>query len=162
MRPWIRSAAALATVACVAYVAEAKNDHSGGGGNATGRPARAKSFLTSPDEGSNDRGRVEMKFFPERKSRAERSWLRFKIRHLEPNADYTIWIDDPSTEEVDLVQVGDAFTTNDRGNRNVFRDTKKGDVLPFESDLVTLSGLAVEVRDAGDAVVLEGNLPAIQ
>ena len=149
-------------------VALAKGGHGGkpsGTGGGKGRPARLVGDLARPETSTdaNDAGKVDVKHFPAVGHRVERSWLRFKLRHLESHADYTLWMDDPTTaEDATLVQVGtEASSTNGDGNANLFFDTKKGGLLPFGSTLADLAGKAVEVRDGLGNVVLSGTVPTL-
>ena len=67
--------------------------------------------------------------------------------------------DDPSTLAADLFQF-DTFVTRRSGIFNYMADTKKGGTLPFGATLAHLSGMAIEVRDAGGTTtVLEGRIP---
>jgi hypothetical protein len=127
-----------------------------GGG---GRPSGAHGTLTPPD-GAPDAdafARLNVKHFPEHYARAERSWFRLKVRHLDALTEYTLWADDPSTPETDLVQF-DSFTTAQSGNFNYTKDTKRGDTLPFGATLAALSGMAIEVRGSG-TTPLAGTIP---
>jgi hypothetical protein len=151
----------LAALAAAAVPADAKGPPPGRGG---GQPARSRSDLAATEADADAACRVDVKHFGDRGRREERSWLRFKLRSLEPNADYTIWIDDPSTpEDPTLVQVPDVtVTTADEGDRNHRFDTKHGGSLPFGATLADLGGMAVEVRNADGVAVLTGSLPAVQ
>lgn len=156
-----RTHVALASLA-VAGLAFALAAPDASAGRATGRPTQARSKLAVPDEGPdpNAKCRVDAKHFPENRSRAERSWLRFRMHRLDRATEYSLWIDDPATEEVDLTEVT-TFTTHGRGNAKVRYDTKHGDTLPFGATLAALAGLACEIRDGEGATVLAGNLPDI-
>jgi hypothetical protein len=157
---------ALAGLASAAIVAEAAPP-GGQGGVAKLRPGMGRGKLLPPvvdppvDPPSNDRARVETRRFPAHKTQPGREWLRFKLRHLEPETGYTLWIvleDDPLTLDVIEApyQLGDVVTTNAWGNANRFLDTKKGDVLVLDDVL----GKTAEVRDAtGTVVVLTGSIP---
>jgi hypothetical protein len=102
---------------------------------------------------------LQVKHFPALRARIERSWFKMKLRHLEDDAAVTLWMDDPSTPAIVLVQI-DAFTVRHSGNFNYVKDTKKGDALPFGATLAALSGMAVEVRDAaGTTTLLAGTIP---
>jgi hypothetical protein len=131
-------------------------------GNPNGRPTKGRTVLAPPVDAVNTDAvaRLDVKHFPANRSRAERSWLRMKIRKLESNTTYTLWADDPSTLATDLVQF-DSFTTMRSRNFKYMADTKKGGTLPFGATLANLSGMAIEVRDAaGTTTLLEGLIPS--
>jgi hypothetical protein len=132
------------------------------GGNPNGRPTAGRTTLSPPD-GAADldaAARLDVKHVPANRSRAERSWFRMKVRHLDSSTEYTLWADDPSTLANDVVQF-DSFTTAKSGNFNYTQDTKKGGTLPFGATLANLSGMVVEVRDAaGTTTLLEGLVPS--
>jgi hypothetical protein len=161
---------ALAALASAGVVAQAEPGNGPGqhpsGGVAKLRPGRGKGFLAPPvtdppaDPAPDDRGVITTRRFPQHHKQPGRQWLRFKLRHLDAGAAYTIWVvleDDPLT--VDVVeapyQLGDPVTMNDDGNANRFLDTKRGDVF----DLASLIGKTVEVHDANGVVVLTGAVP---
>jgi hypothetical protein len=125
------------------------------------RPAKGRSALTPPGDASDDNaaGRVEVKHAAEKRKRVERSWFRVEVRRLDAQAGYTLWMDNPSTPETDLVQV-DSFTTRQNGSYRYSKDTRRGDALPFGATLSNFSGVAIEVRDSlGTTTVLEGTIP---
>jgi hypothetical protein len=162
MRSWNQTAAIALTVAVVTFGAGAAL--AGG----AGRPTHAKGDLaipTTPVAGpdADARGVVEWKHFPVVGKRAERSWLRFRLGRLD-GADNTLWMDDPSTPETDLVQVTTLTAVEgDNGFHLNYRiDTKHGGVLPFGATLDALVGMAIEIRDASGATVLAGAVPAVQ
>src|SRR5512138_1084573 len=79
-----------------------------------GRPERARIDLTNTGADDNASGRLDLRHFPAVGHRAERSWMRFKLRHLDDSATYTLWMDDPSTDaDPALVDTGITLTTND-------------------------------------------------
>ncbi len=128
----------------------------------TGPPSGAKSNLTPPEGAANTRAfaRLNVKHFPARASREERTWFKLKLRHLDAATEYTVWTDDPSTEGTELVQFG-TFTTRNSGNFNYATDTKKGDALTLGATLTSMGGMPIEVRNsAGTVVVLAGIIPA--
>jgi hypothetical protein len=134
-------------------------------GRAKGRPLKAKVPLFLPElSAEDDKGVVDVKFFPAVGKRPERSWLRFKLRRLTPGATYTLWVDDPSTSpDSTLLQVATTvpLVASGRGALSYRFDTKH-DALPFGARLVDLGGMHVEVRDAaGTQVVLGGFLPSL-
>ncbi len=157
-------AAAVLTMCVAAGVAMAKpgNGNGNGGGGGQARPSKGLVRLTLP-EGALDTdasGKVDVKFFPERRSRDERSWLRFKLRKLDAGTDYTIWMDDPAVEGTDLSDTGLLVTSDAEGEANLRVDTKHGGTLPFGATLATLAGAALEIRDAtGATTVLIGTVP---
>ena len=127
------------------------------------RAQGAKTQLERPDPATDDDavGNLSVKHFDAVGNRPERSWIRVRARHLERKADYSLWLDDPSTEgDNTLVEFG-TFTTNGGGNENHRIDTKKGGTLPFDATIDGLAGMAFEIRDANGDVVLQGNFPDI-
>lgn len=133
----------------------------GAEGRANGRPSMGRTRLPLPDGAPdlNAVARLDVKHFPANHSRLERSWFRLKVRHLDVSTVFTLWADDPSTPETDLVQF-DSFTTGYYGNFNYTKDTRSGDALPFGATLADLSGKAIEVRDsAGTTTLLAGTIP---
>ncbi len=126
-----------------------------------GKPSGDHSNLTPPPGAPDDNvsARIDVKHFPAHRSREERSWLRLKVRHLEPSTGYTLWADDPLTAATVLVQF-DSVATKRSGNLNYTEDTKKGGTLPFGATLARLSGKAIEVRDAaGTTTLVAGTIP---
>jgi len=159
----LTAAAAVAGLALVVVAANpaAAGKGNGGKGRAKGKPTSARAALAVPELGPDEdaKGKLDVRHFPAVGKRVERSWLRFKLRKLDAESDYTLWVDDPSTEDVDLTQVGDAFTTDADGAANLRSDTKAGDTLPFGASLADLFGKALEVRDGDGSAVLEGQVP---
>lgn len=157
-------AAALAASLGLAGTASAKPGNGHGGGAGKGRPGAARVDLTNTGLDADAACRVDVKHFPAVGRRAERSWLRFKVRHVDAAASYSLWMDDPATVgDATLVEVtGVTITANDDGNANHRIDTKKGGVLPFGATLATLAGLPLEIRDGAGAAVFTGSLPAVQ
>jgi hypothetical protein len=133
-----------------------------GGGGGTGQPGKGRTILDIP-VGALDldaSARIEVKHFPARGAREERSWFRAKMNHLDKTTEYTLWANDPATPETDLVQFG-TFTTNGSGKFYLKLDTKKGDEMPFDATLAALAGQAIEIRDsAGTTTILAGTIPA--
>jgi hypothetical protein len=128
-----------------------------------GRPARARADLTNTGVDEDASGRIDLRHFPGVGHRVERSWLRFKVRHLDAGATYTLWMDDPSTDaDPALVDTGVTLTANDDGADNYRIDTKHGGTLPFGGTLATLSGMNFEIRNGDGVAVLSGQLPAVQ
>ena len=128
-----------------------------------GRPGRARSDLTNTGADEDASGRVDVRHFPGVGRRTERSWLRFKLRHLDADATYTLWMDDPTTvEDTSLVDTGVTLTMNDLGGDNHRIDTKHGGTLPFGGTLATLAGMTFEVRNGEGTAVLSGAVPAVQ
>jgi hypothetical protein len=128
----------------------------------TGRPSGARTILSPPVGGPDQDaiGRLFVKHFPSNRSRAERSWFKLKLRHLDGATEYTLWADDPTTAGTEFVQF-DSFTTRNNGNFNYTRDTKKGSALTFGATLTSFGGKPIEVRNAaGTVVVLSGFIPA--
>ena len=162
MRSWNQNAAVALTVAVVTFGAGAAL----AGGK--GKPTAAKAALAIPTvpvagPDTDAKGAVDWKHFPAVGKRAERSWLRLRLGRLD-GTDYTLWMDDPSTVETDLVQVTALTATADDadGNHLNFRlDTKQGDPMPFGATLDALVGKALEIRDAGGLAVLGGTVPAV-
>jgi hypothetical protein len=153
------SVTALLAMGLAASEATAGNGH---GRNLNGRPSKDRTTLAPPDGAAdtNAIARLDVKHFPANYYRPERSWFRMKARHLDASTEFTLWADDPSTPETDLVQF-DSFTTADDGKFNYTKDTKRGDGLPFGATLADLSGKAIEVRDAaGTTTVLVGTIPS--
>jgi hypothetical protein len=144
--------------------------HGGGGGHARGKPTKGRSALVVPEGAADADAKcvVDAKFFPAVGRRAERSWLRFKMRKLDADATFTVWIDDPADDETNgnaLVQLvtTDALVAGGRGGVNLMLDTKHEATLPFGAALADLAGRAVEVRDsAGTTTVLAGTLPTLR
>jgi hypothetical protein len=134
----------------------------GGGGGGGGQPGKGKTTLVPP-VGALDTdafARIDVKHFPVRGARQERSWFRGKVRRLERSTDYTMWANDPATPATDLVQFF-AFTTKGNGKFNFKLDTKKGDDMPFDATLAALAGATMEIRDAaGTTTLLVGTIPA--
>lgn len=134
-------------------------------GEARGRPSRGTSALTPP-AGAADAdatGRADVKLFPAIGHRPARSWFRIFAAKLPANASFTLWIDDPSTADPAVVQVGTATYASDaEGDLKIRFDTKRGDSLPFGATLTALAGKAVEIHDSGGHVVLAGQVPAAQ
>jgi len=134
----------------------------GSGGSYDG-PTKGKSKLTRPD-GAPDRNafaKLDVMHIPAKSGRAERSWFRLKLRHLDKSATYTLWADDPSTAAADLVQF-DSVTTQRSGNFNYMKDTKDGETLPFGATLAGLAGRRIEVRvAAGTTTIVAGTMPML-
>jgi hypothetical protein len=165
------AAVAVAVLAGLALAGPGK-----GKGNAKGRPGKGRSVLAIPMGTmieSNDKGTVDARFFPVVGKRAERSWLRFKLRRLDAGATYTLWADDPSTDDLDPLTTEDAalvqvttvepLVANGDGALNLMLDTKHGATLPFGATLAGLAGKPLEVRDAaGTTVLLVGTLPTLR
>ena len=148
-----------AALAASLAVAAASTDAQAG----KGRPGRASAQLVNTAVDDDASGRVDVKHFPAVGRRQERSWLRFKLRHLADDATYTLWMDDPSTaEDTSLVDTGITLTTNDRGGDNHRIDTKHGGTLPFGGTLATLAGMNFEIRNGDGDAVLTGSVPAVQ
>jgi hypothetical protein len=152
-------AAALAASLALAAPASAGNGH----GGSTARPEHALVVMTNTGVDANATGRMDVKHFPAVGTRAERSWMRLRMRHLDRGATYTLWMDDPSTDtDPTLVQVTDvSIVTKGNGNVNFRIDTETGATLPFGSTLALLAGKAFEVRDAGGNAVLSGTVPTL-
>jgi hypothetical protein len=132
-----------------------------GGVELSTRPTQGRVKLLPPGTpaGVKANARLDVKHFPAKAARPERSWFRVKARHLDGLTTYTLWADDPSTAPADLVQF-DSFTTKKKGNFNYTQDTKHGGELPFGATLDELAGRPVEVRNAaGTTTVLEGTIP---
>lgn len=162
MRQALRTAASLALTVALVTAAQAKSDHAQG--HAKGKPSRAMAQLDNSGLDEDARGKIDVKHFPEVGKRTERSWLRIKVRHLDADATYSLWMDDPTTtDDATLIElVGLVFETGDTGNDNLRLDTKKGDALPFDATLATLGGMLFEIRDGAGAVVLSGAVPVLQ
>ena len=117
----------------------------------------------------NAKGRVDFKHFPGdvERERAERNWLRFRLRHLDKSGVYTLWADDPLDLVDGLVVVPDGaggdftLTMNGGGNLNFRLDSKEGATMPFGRTLAELAGAAMEIRDANGATVLAGTFPTL-
>lgn len=156
--------AAMAASLGLAGTAAAKPGNGNGGGGGKGRPGAARADLTNTGVDADASCRVDVKHFPAVGRRAERSWLRFKVRNVDANASHSLWMDDPATVgDATLVEVaGLAITSNDDGRANLRIDTKHGGVLPFGSTLAGLAGLPLEIRNGAGAAVFTGSLPAIQ
>jgi hypothetical protein len=105
-------------------------------------------------------GKIDADFHPADGHHAESSSLRIDLKDLAAGGAYTLWGDDPSTPLPDatLVQFATA-TADDDGHARVEFKTHDGDALPFGATLDALSGLAVEVHDGANAVVLAGAFP---
>jgi hypothetical protein len=153
-----RIAFGAALAASLALAAASTDAHAG-----KGRPARARIDLVNTGVDEDASGRVDLKHFPAVGRREERSWLRFKLRHLGDTATYSLWMDDPSTaEDPALVDTGITLTTNDLGGDNHRIDTKHGGTLPLGGTLATLAGMNFELRNGDGDAVLSGQLPAVQ
>ncbi len=154
--------AAIAASFALAHTATAKPGNGGGGGK--GRPGAARVDLTNTGVDADASCRVDVKHFPTVGRRAERSWLRFKVRNADANSSFSLWMDDPATVgDATLVEVaGLTISSNDDGKANHRVDTKHGGVLPFGSTLAGLAGLPLEVRNGAGAAVFTGSLPAVQ
>lgn len=128
-----------------------------------GRPERASADLTNTGADISASGRIDVRHFPAVGKRDERSWIRFRLRRLDAEATYTLWMDDPSTDaDPALVDTGITLTTNSRGGDNQRIDTKHGGTLPFGGTLATLAGMNFELRNGDGVAVLSGALPAVQ
>ena len=139
---------AVVGVAALAFAARAQ-----------GAKTRLERPETPPDD--NAVGNLSVKHFDAVGNRAERSWIRVRARHLERKAEYSLWLDDPSSVgDPTLVQFG-TLTTNGGGNVNHRIDTKRGGTLPFDATIDGLAGMAFEIRDANGDVVLQGSFPDI-
>ncbi len=128
----------------------------------TGRPSGARSILLPPDAAADQDavGRLFVKHFPANSKRADRTWFKLKLRHLDADTEFTLWANDPATVSNELVQM-DTFTTKRSGNYNYTKDTKKGAVVTFGAAIASLGGTAVEVRNStGTVVILVGTIPA--
>lgn len=158
----MRAVALLAVAAAFASAATAQ------AGKAKGRPLKGEATLSLPPGGpdADATGVLDVKFFPAVGKRPERSWIRLKLKRLDPNAEFTIWADDPSTPATDLVQIPSAspVVSNDSGVVQLKLDTKHAaGAMPFGASLADLAGKPIEVRDAaGVAVVLEGSFPTLR
>ena len=141
-----------------------------GGGNDAARPAKGRSALAIPEVDAPDAnavGRVDFKHYPGdvEKEREERSWIRFRLRHLDKDGAYTLYADDPLDAVDSVVAVPDGLggtftiTMNGGGNRNLRLDSKEGATMPFGRTLAELAGAAVEIHDANGAIVLAGTFP---
>ena len=128
-----------------------------------GRPERASLDLANTGADVSASGRVDLKHFPAAGKRDERSWMRFRLHRLDPDATYTLWMDDPSTDaDPALVDTGITMTTNSRGGANQRVDTKHGGTMPFGATLAALAGMNFELRNGDGVAVLSGALPAVQ
>jgi hypothetical protein len=153
-------AALAVSLGLVATASATPGDGHGGG---RGRPGRATADLVNTGADEDASGRIDVKHFPAVGRRVERSWLRFKVRHLDANATYSLSMDDPSTaEDASLVDTGITLTTNDDGADNFRIDTKHGGTLPFGGTLATLAGMNFEIRNGDGVAVLSGAVPAVQ
>ncbi len=125
------------------------------------RPFKGRTAMGPPDGSldGNARGRITAQFTPERRRHVERSRLDIRVARLERSTGFTLWMDNPGTPDPALVQI-DTFTTSRRGSFHYSKDTRRGDALPFGATLSNLSGVAVEVRDAGGTeTILAGAFP---
>jgi hypothetical protein len=158
-RTWLGRTARLATagvaLAGVAALAMA----------ASSRGARSELAVPDPAPDADAVGDVSVKHFDARGRHGERSWIRVRARHLDRKTEYSLWMDDPSTEgDATTVQFG-SFTTNGGGNINQRIDTKakgrnrEAGSMPFGSTLDALAGLPFEIRNAAGDVVLAGSFP---
>jgi hypothetical protein len=157
-----RIATAIALSIALVALAEAKPNQ--GKGNAKGRPERGSARLDIAGVDDNARGKIDAKHFPAVGKREERSWLRVKVGHLETDATYTLWMDDPTTtDDAALVEVaGVTLVPGHKGATKLKLDTKKGDALPFGATLADLGGMLLEVRDEDGNAVLTGSVPVLQ
>jgi hypothetical protein len=141
-------------------------------GNGAARPSSGRSTLAVAEVDPidpNAKGRVDVKHFPGdvERERAERNWLRFRLRHLDKSGVYTLWMNDPLDAEDVLVVVPDGaggdftLTMNGGGNLNFRLDSKEGAAMPFGRTLAELAGAALELRDANGATVLAGTFPTL-
>lgn len=162
----------ITAAAALACAVAATGAIAGPGGNSAARPTKGRSELATAEVDPvdpNAKGRVDFKYFPGdvEKERAERSWLRFRIRHLDKDGAYTVYADDPLDAVDGVVPVPDpaggtlTLTMNGGGNLNFRLDTKDGATMPFGRTLAELAGMAVEIRNADDVVVLAGTFPAL-
>jgi hypothetical protein len=144
-----------------------------GGGNGAAHPTRGRSALAIPDvdpPDANAVGRIDFKYFPGdvEKERVERSWIRFRLRHLDKSGAYTVFADDPLDAVDGVVAVPDGLggtltlTMNGGGNLNFRLDSKEGAAMPFGHTLAELAGAAVEIHDVNGAVVLAGTFPTLE
>lgn len=156
--------AAMAASLGLAGTAAAKPGNGHGGSGGKGRPGAARVDLTNTGVDADATCRVDVKHFPAVGKRAERSWLRFKVKNADAAAAYSLWMDDPATVgDATLVEVtGLTITSDDEGKANYRVDTKHGGVLPFGSTLAGLAGLPLEIRNGAGAAVFTGSLPAVQ
>jgi hypothetical protein len=124
---------------------------------------RGRANLTRPvdSESPNSVGRIVVEVHPATDDQPEWSRLRIELRGLAPFTQYTLFADDPATADATLVQFA-TLTTDGRGRVRATYDTRKSGALPFDATLIDLGGKPVEVRDAGDVVVLSGNFPTPQ
>ena len=145
----------LAALSLVALVGEAQ------GGRARGLPLKAVADLASvePAVDEDARGGIAVKFWGANARRVERSKMVVKLQRLD-GTDYSLWMDDPSTPETDLVEVT-TFVTHGRGNARVRFDTKLEETMPFGATLADLGGKAFEIRDAAGVAVMVGTVPAL-
>jgi hypothetical protein len=162
----------ITAAAALVCAAAATGALAGPGGHGAARPTSGRSALAIAEVDPvdpNAKGRVDFKYFPGdvERERAERSWLRFRIRHLDKDGAYTVWADDPLDLVDGVVEVPDGaggtltLTMNGGGNLNFRLDSKDGAAMPFGRTLAELAGRAVEIRNAEGAVVLAGTFPAI-
>lgn len=130
---------------------------------AASRPRHARETLAPAAESPSPdaSGRLTVKEIPSHGKSEDRSWIRLQAKKLEKKADYTMYVDDPTVEGEDFQPFGDPITTRGNGNINARVDTKKGGSLPFDKTLDELGGALFQLRDAEDAVVLEGVLPTL-
>jgi len=129
-------------------------------GRRASRPAGAKTILVAAAD-AGAKGKVDTRHWPATKRREDRSRLRLRLRKLEPEGAYTLWMDDPRTPDPSLaVATFPALLADARGRLELSYDTREGDVFPFGSTLDALAGRALHVRDDRGVSILVGAVPA--
>lgn len=129
----------------------------GGGSGGGGSDVKVKWFLTraatSPD--TNASGYIELR----KKSDGDQ---KFKVEadHIDPSIAFSVWVETALGSGV-LASAG-AMLPEDFDEVELELETEDGAALPNgATDVATLAGLRVEVRDATNAVYLEGVVPSI-
>lgn len=129
----------------------------GGSGGGGGSDVKVKSFLTrattSPD--SNATGYVELR----KKGDGDQ---KFKVEadHIDPSIAFSVWVETSIGSGV--MSSSGAMGPEDFDEVELELETEHGAVLPNGvTDVATLAGLRVEVRDASNAIYLEGVVPSI-
>lgn len=130
---------------------------SGGGSGGGGTDIKVKSFLVraaaSPD--------FDVKGYVELRDRGT-SDQKFKVEaeHIDPSISFSVWVESSLGSGM-MVQAG-PMGPEDFDAVELELETEDGDPLPNGASLVSsLSGLRVEVRDATNAIYLEGTVPSI-